>query len=50
MKYKYQFALVPKRNIISKPRTIDDRMLYVLGWIMGDGYCNPKSNEVKITY
>lgn len=50
LKYKYQFALVPKRNIISKPRTIDDRMLYVLGWIMGDGYCNPKSNEVKITY
>lgn len=50
LKYKYQFALVPKRNVISKPRTIDDRMLYVLGWIMGDGYCNPKSNEVKITY
>lgn len=50
LKYKYQFALVPKRNIISKPRTIDDRTLYVLGWIMGDGYCNPKSNEVKITY
>lgn len=50
LKYKYQFALVPKRNIISKPRTIDDRMLYVLGWIMGDGYCNPKNNEVKITY
>ena len=50
LKYKYQFALVPKRNIISKPRTINDRMLYVLGWIMGDGYCNPKSNEVKITY
>lgn len=50
LKYKYQFALVPKRNIISKPRTIDDRVLYVLGWIMGDGYCNPKSNEVKITY
>lgn len=50
LKYKYQFVLVPKRNIISKPRTIDDRMLYVLGWIMGDGYCNPKSNEVKITY
>lgn len=50
LKYKYQFALVPKRNIISKPRTIDDRMLYVLGWIMGDGHCNPKSNEVKITY
>lgn len=50
LKYKYQFALVPKRNIISKPRTIDDRMLYVLGWIIGDGYCNPKSNEVKITY
>lgn len=50
LKYKYQFALVPKRNIISKPRTINDGMLYVLGWIMGDGYCNPKSNEVKITY
>lgn len=50
LKYKYQFALVPKRNIISKPRTIDDKVLYVLGWIMGDGYCNPKSNEVKITY
>ena len=50
LNYKYQFALVPKRNIKNKPRTIDDRMLYVLGWIMGDGYCHPKSNEVKITY
>lgn len=50
LNYKYQFALVPKRNIKNKPRTIDDRMLYVLGWIMGDGYCNPRSNEVKITY
>lgn len=50
LKYKYQFALIPKRNIKNKPRTIDDRMLYVLGWIMGDGYCHPKSNEVKITY
>lgn len=50
LNYKYQFALVPKRSIESKPRTINDRMLYLLGWIMGDGYCNPKSNEVKITY
>lgn len=50
LNYKYQFALVPKRSIESKPRTINDRMLYLLGWIMGDGYCKPKSNEVKITY
>lgn len=50
LKYKYQFAFLPKRNIKNTTRTIDDRMLYVLGWIMGDGYCNPKSNEVKITY
>ncbi len=50
LNYKYQFALLPKRHIEDKPRTINDRILYVLGWIMGDGYCHPNSNEVKITY
>lgn len=50
LNYKYQFAFLPKRKIKNAPRTINDRMLYVLGWIMGDGYCNPHSNEVKITY
>lgn len=50
LNYKYQFALLPKRQIDCSPRTVSNRMLYVLGWIMGDGWCSPKSNEVKITY
>lgn len=50
LNYKYQFTLLPRRNIQNKSIGIDNGILYVLGWIMGDGYCNPRSNEIKITY
>lgn len=50
LNYKYQFTLLPRRKIQNKSIGIDNGILYVLGWIMGDGYCNPRSNEIKITY
>ena len=46
--YKYQFGLLPKRNLKDRIDLSDD-MLYVLGWIMSDGYVG-KDLGVKITY
>ena len=46
--YKYQFGLLPKRKL-SKQINLSDDLLYVLGWIMSDGYVD-NSNGVKITY
>lgn len=46
--YKYQFGLIPKRNLKDKIEISDDT-LYVLGWIMSDGYVG-KDLGVKITY
>ena len=46
--HKYQFGLLPKRKL-SKQINLNDDLLYVLGWIMSDGYVD-NSNGVKITY
>lgn len=49
LNYKYQFGLLPKRKL-TKKLSLTDEMLYVLGWIMADGYCSPVSNEVTIVF
>lgn len=49
LNYKYQFGLIPKRNLVEHIDISDD-LLYLLGWIMSDGYVNPSSNSVRITY
>lgn len=46
--YKYQFGKIPKRSLNDKTDLSDD-ILYVLGWIMSDGYVD-SNNGVKITY
>ena len=46
---KYQFTLLPKRKLNNK-LNISKRFLYLMGWMLSDGYCSPKSNEVKITF
>ena len=46
---KYQFGLLPKRNLTEKLDLSDD-ILYLLGWIMADGYVTPTSFAVKITF
>ena len=46
--HKYQFGLLPKRKL-SKQINLNDDLLYVLGWIMSDGYVD-NSNGIKITY
>lgn len=49
LNYKYQFGLIPKRHLTEKIDLSDD-VLYLLGWVMSDGYISPKSNGIKITY
>ena len=46
--YKYQFGLLPKRKGL-KNIDLSDDVLYLLGWIMSDGYVDP-SNGIRITY
>jgi hypothetical protein len=47
--YKYQFGLLPKRKGL-KDIGLSPDMLYVLGWIMADGYVQSYGNVVKITF
>ena len=47
--YKYQFGLLPKRKL-SKQIDLNADLLYVLGWIMSDGYVPKTSFGVKITF
>lgn len=49
LNYKYQFGLIPKRHLTEKIDLSDD-VLYLLGWIMSDGYVSSNSNGIKITY
>lgn len=46
---RYQFGLLPKRNLTKKLDLPED-VLYLLGWIMSDGYIAPRGNQIKITY
>lgn len=48
LNYKYQFGLIPKRNLKSSIDLSDD-ILYLLGWIMSDGYVG-KGKGIRITY
>lgn len=47
--YKYQFGLLPKRKL-TEQIDLNDDILYVLGWIMSDGYIPKTSFGVKITF
>ena len=47
--YKYQFGLLPKRKL-NKQIDLSADILYVLGWIMSDGYVPKTSFGVKITF
>ena len=49
LNYKYQFALLPKRKGLANIDLSDD-VLYLLGWVMSDGYVAKDSNIVRITY
>ena len=49
LNYKYQFGLIPKRKLSDKIDLSDD-VLYLLGWIMSDGYVSNNSNCIRITY
>ena len=49
LNYRYQFGLIPKRHLIESIDLSDD-LLYLLGWIMSDGYVGTKSNMIRITY
>lgn len=44
---KYQFCLLPKRTNLQENLYSDD-MLYLMGWMMGDGYVNEKTNQISI--
>ena len=46
---KYQFGLLPKRKL-TKQLDLSNDVLYLLGWIMSDGYVAPHSNQIRITY
>ena len=46
---KYQFGLIPKRRGLKNIELSDD-VLYLLGWVMSDGYVSQNSNVVRITY
>ena len=48
LNYKYQFGLVPKRKL-TKSVDLSNDVLYVLGWIMADGYLD-QGKGIKITY
>lgn len=45
---KYQFGKIPKRDLCEQVDLSDD-VLYLLGWIMSDGYID-STNGIKITY
>ena len=51
LNYKYQFTLLPTRkHLQDKKINISDGMLYVLGWIMADGYLQHNGYGVTITF
>lgn len=47
--YKYQFGLLPKRKL-NKQIDLSADVLYVLGWIMSDGYVSKTSFGVRIIF
>lgn len=49
LNYKYQFGLIPKRKLTESIDLSDD-VLYLLGWVMSDGYVEPNGYGVRITY
>lgn len=49
LNYKYQFGLIPKRKLTESIDLPDD-VLYLLGWVMSDGYVEPNGYGVRITY
>lgn len=50
LNYKYQFGLIPKRQGLSIDVGLSDDILYVLGWVMSDGYVDTRGNTIRITY
>ena len=49
LNYKYQFGLIPKRHLTEQIDLSPD-VLYLLGWIMSDGYVSSNGYCVRITY
>lgn len=46
---KYQFGFIPKRKLTERLDLSDD-ILYVLGWVMADGYVTKNGNTITITF
>lgn len=49
LNYKYQFGLIPKRHLTEQIDLSPD-ILYLMGWIMSDGYVSTNGYLIRITY
>jgi intein/homing endonuclease len=47
LKDKYQFNYVPKRKNLKSSEYSEDT-LYLIGWVLADGYVNKKTNKISI--
>ena len=51
LNYKYQFSLLPiRKHLFDSKINLSDGILYVLGWIMADGYLQQNGYGITITF